>query len=185
MNLLRETNRFLAAVHDMGTLGWQSGIIATYPDAQVDTAIRALQSVFDYVDSHPTIGQANGRRIPRYIKGSMVEIGEETMPDLLPSERMKVLETVKSHRRGMQIGGGKGKGLLMFGTGIFFPNALNDSVQGDPLDLLKRLKDEITLYADDIEYLKNKLESKNHEIDALHEQIQRIESQPLRTPTWF
>lgn len=115
---------------------------------------------------------------PKAMEGSIVKICEKYLPGELPSVTAAAMAELKAAKRVTQIGGGKGKAIVILNPA---PLPVPDVVKEDPLDslqILKMLKDSLQADSADLKALKDQVETltktlaeRDNSIEELSKQI--------------
>lgn len=166
--LITQCNTLLNKFKD-APLDWQKSIRETYGPNQVNAAEQAIASTLAYADKiHAELGEI----LIRWMPGSIVSIGSALMPSLLPSDHAKVFAQLKSSKRIMQIGGGRGKGIIIFSLAPLTEVTEQEVDYSDPTALVKSLSDVMKEMTVDLKALKEKVEQRDQTIATLQDTIQ-------------
>lgn len=131
MNLLALTsnaNSILIKLAQMGAKPWTSELAQLYPnESDLESNVQVLSTLIEKRQPQ------NSNFEPSLIVGSLTAISAQTMPTYLPSARRDVFTHLKQHHRIIQIGGGRGRGILII-NGMMIPNPTEKEIIASYID---------------------------------------------------
>lgn len=157
--LRKKANSLLQELDKASSPYWRVKLREVYGPNNKVTADKAIKGIENFASKYNCIVPLY--RQPGIIVGSVSHIANEFMPDLLPSDAVRVFNVLKASKRIMQVGGGKGKAIILFSVMGVHPSAVaaNNKPPIDPEDtnsLLKALKETISHTEGDFKALMDK-----------------------------
>lgn len=187
-DLVDKANGVLAALiektREETAINWKQSIRDIYGPDSIDTANRSIKSVLSFLDK-TTQNQRHPQHVltPRVLPMSIADISDAYLEEEIPSDCVKIISLLKETKRIMQLGGGKGKAIVMidsrligYGVGIkILDKPPVDS--SDPIALLKALKDTLGTTEEDVKVLKKKTVEQARIIKEQTETIKHLNGQ--------